>query len=70
MGVHKNIGYDKFPKQGNLLYEEVMVCFDYDTSRLLIGKVIRDDVESPFLTLIELENKRVVSATECQYFKE
>tara|TARA_Y100001956_G_scaffold78324_1_gene89908 strand:+ start:1741 stop:1953 length:213 start_codon:yes stop_codon:yes gene_type:complete len=67
MGVHKNIGKDKFPKQGDWLNREVSVCFNYDTSEMINGVIVRDDNESPFTTLIQLEDGRILNATECQY---
>lgn len=67
MGAHKNIDYDKFPKQGRKLNKKTRVCFYYDTQRLLDGVVVRDDIEEPFLTIIKLEDGRHVLATECQY---
>ncbi|PWA08632.1 hypothetical protein DCC39_14430 [Pueribacillus theae] len=67
MGVHQNVSYNKFPKQGSFLGREVRVCFNYDTSKTLKGKVIRDDIEEPLLMLIHLEDGRVISSTECQY---
>lgn len=69
MGVHQNVGYDKFPEQSDLVGTEVDVCFNYDTSNLLTGKVIRDDLEEPYVMLIELFDGRVVMSTECQYSK-
>lgn len=67
MGVHQNVSYDKFPAQGDSLGKEVQVCFNYDTSRLLTGKIIRDDLEEPYVMLIQLSDGRVVLNTECQY---
>ncbi|WP_214630019.1 hypothetical protein [Paenibacillus agaridevorans] len=67
MGVHSNIGYDRFPKQGHLAGKGVKVCFDYDTSKIIKGTVIRDDAEEPGLMLILLSDGRVVKSTECQY---
>lgn len=67
MGVHANIGLDKFPKQGQLLGRMVKVCFNYDADRYLPAVVIRDDTEEPFRTLFLLTDRRVVDATECQY---
>jgi hypothetical protein len=67
MGAHPAISYDDFPKQGPHLGKRVKVCFHYDTSRLLPGRVVRDDAEDPWITLIELADGRVVLATECQY---
>lgn len=67
MGVHANIGFDFFPKQGYQLNCEVEVCFRYDTTKCIDGVIIRDDMEEPYLTLIKLSDGRVVTATECQY---
>lgn len=67
MGVHKNIGYDKFPSQGELYNKRVRVCFHYDSSRVIEGTCIRDDIDEPFMTIFRLDNDKVVLATECQY---
>lgn len=67
MGVHRNIGYGKFPKQGGRLGQMVNVCFNYNTTDTMKGKIIRDDIEEPFRTIIQLEDNRIVDATECQY---
>ncbi len=69
MGVHQNIGYDKFPAQRDSLGKEVQVCFNYDTSKILTGKIIRDDLEDPYVILIQLSDGRIVLDTECQYSK-
>lgn len=57
----------KYPKQGYYLNKEVLVCFNSDTSNIVLGKVIRDDIEEPGLMLIQLENGQVVKSTECCY---
>jgi len=67
MGVHRNVGYDKFPKQGRNLGSFVEVCFNYDTSKTINGMIVRDDREEPGLTIIQLADGRYVLATECQY---
>lgn len=67
MGVVQNIRIDKFPAQGSLLGKKVSVCFHYDTSQLIDGVFVRDDMESPFLEIIRLSDGRHVLATECQY---
>ena len=43
MGVHSNVGIEKFPKQGRYLYTKVSVCFNYDASKRIDGIIIRDD---------------------------
>lgn len=67
MGVHKNIGFDKFPEQGAYLGRSVTVCFNYDTSKTIPGTIIRDDREEPGVGIIRLEDNRYVLMTECQY---
>ena len=67
MGCVASIAADRFPKQGAHLGQTVAVCFHYDTSQLLRGRCIRDDMEAPFLTVFLLEDERVVLATECHY---
>lgn len=67
MGCEKAVGAERFPKQGEALDKQVRVCFDYDTSRTLLGLVVRDDAEEPFRMVIKLEDGRHVLATECMY---
>lgn len=67
MGIHANIGIDKFPKQGAYLGKSVKVCFNYDLSKEIEGIIIRDDLEDPGLTIIALQDNRIVMSTECQY---
>jgi hypothetical protein len=67
MGYHPNITPDRFPRQGAFLGKTVEVCFDYDTSATLRGKVIRDDSEEPGRMIILLDNGWAVLSTECQY---
>jgi len=66
-GNEKSISFERFPKQGSFLLREVLVCFDYDTSRTLKGLVVREDAEEPGRMIIKLENGRYVLSTECQY---
>lgn len=67
MGVCNTIGIEAFPKQGSFQGKAVSVCFHYDTSRRVHGKVVRDDIEEPFITIIKLTDGRYVLASECQY---
>lgn len=67
MGEHPNIAVDRFPRQGAYLGTRVRVCFNYDTSQTVLGRVIRDDAEEPGRMVIMLDNHRVVLATECQW---
>ena len=67
MGIEKNVGFNKFPKQGKLLEKKVEVCFDYDTSKLVDGRIVRDDIKEPYRAIIQLSDGRYVLSTECQY---
>lgn len=67
MGVHPNVGLNKFPKQGGWLNKEAKVMFNFDSSTISKGVIVRDDMEEPFVTLIKLEDGRIISSTECQY---
>lgn len=67
MGVHSNIDFDKWPKQGAYLNEPCRVVFNYDTSHSLFGKIIRDDAEEPGRMIIQLDDGRIVLSTECQW---
>lgn len=67
MGVHKNIGLKKFPKQDEMLNNIVDVVFNYNTTDSIEGEIVRMDREEPFVTLFKLKDGRIVNATECQY---
>jgi hypothetical protein len=67
MGIHPNVGIDRFPKQGEWKGRNVLVCFEYDTTRTIPGTIVRDDEEEPGLLIIKLADGRYVLSTECQY---
>lgn len=67
MGMRQNITATTFPKQGRYLGLDVVVYFHYDTSQSLNGKIVRDDMEEPFETIIQLEDGRFVRSVECAY---
>ena len=67
MGVINTIGFDRFPKQGENLNRKVEVCFNYDTSKTANGVIVREDIEEPRRTIIQLADGRYVLAGECQY---
>lgn len=66
MGSHKNIDADKFPEQDCYLGVQVRVCFNY-VGRIFLGIVVRNDKESPGITIIKLEDGRHVLSTECEW---
>lgn len=67
MGCVKTISKFEFPKQSGHVNQLVEVCFHYDTSKTVAGRIIRDDIEEPYETLIQLDNGRVVRGVECQF---
>ena len=67
MGCVENVGFDKFPKQGRYLHKHVVVCFDYDSTKTIGGRVVRDDEEEPGKMIINLEDGRFVLSTECMW---
>lgn len=67
MGCHQNVGVSKFPKQSVIAGKRVEVIFDYDSSKVLHGVIVRADSESPFRLLIRLDDGRFVDANECHY---
>lgn len=66
MGVAPNVGFDQFPKQGAFHGKRARVVFHYE-DRERWGTIVRDDNEAPFVTIIALDDGRVVLATECQF---
>jgi hypothetical protein len=67
MGVVDTISATRWPEQGRYLGTDVLVCFHYDTSVTLRGRVVRDDAEAPGVMVIELEGGRYVLSTECMW---
>lgn len=74
MGNHPLITATEFPKQGSWLGKRTRVCFHYDTSTVVGGTIVRDDVyvseEIPCHTIIALDDGRYVLTTECQHSPE
>ena len=57
-----------YPIQGqDTIGCRVMVSFDYDIDHAVPGTVIRDDMDEPYLTIIKLDDGRVVLGKECQW---
>ena len=67
MGVHKNIGINKFTRQGERKGKNVKVYFNYDITQHVKGVCIRDDIEAPGLTIFKLDDERIVTSKECHY---
>ena len=67
MGTHPNITADQFPKQGSWLKRRAKVCFHYDTTKVVMGTIIRDDAELPGHCIILLDDGRAVLTSECMW---
>ncbi len=67
MGMHPRITATRFPRQSDFLGKRCEVIFHRDTSQDIGGEIIRDDMEDPFVTILALDDGRVVLGTECQY---
>jgi hypothetical protein len=67
MGCIDTITAYKFPKQSEYINRRCKVCFHYDTSKWIMGTVIRDDREEPYETLIQPDDGRTMRGVECQY---
>ena len=67
MGCVSTITLYGFPKQSEYVNRRCMVCFHYDTSKWIMGTIIRDDREDPYETLIRLDDGRTMRGAECQY---
>lgn len=67
MGCVANIDYDKFPAQHDRVGTDIIVHFNYDTSKAIKGKILRFDTEEPGCSIFQLEDGRVILDTECQW---
>lgn len=67
MGCVSTITWLEFPKQSEYVNRRVEVCFHYDTTKTMMGTILRDDREEPFETIIVLDDGRILRGTECQY---
>jgi hypothetical protein len=67
MGCVSTITHDNWPKQGSWIGRRTEVCFHYNTEHTVMGTIVRDDHEDPFLTVIQLDDDRYVLGSECQH---
>lgn len=67
MGVVENVGFSKWPRQGDWLGRRVRVVFAYDTGNEIGGEIVREDTEAPGRLIIRLDDGRFVLAAECMY---
>ena len=66
MSYNAHVGFDRFPMQGEFLGTRTRVVFDHSDPPLM-GTIVRDDTDVPWVTIIHLDNGRYVLGTECQY---
>lgn len=69
MGYTKNITAFNFPKQSEDINKRCKVLFHYQDPEVY-GTIIRSDSEDPWQTIIQLDDGRIILATECQYSPE
>lgn len=61
------VDINSFPRQGPYNNKRVKICFNCDTANVIMGRIVRDDYEEPWLTIISLDDGRFILATECQF---
>lgn len=66
MGCVPNITATMFPKQGTWLGLRTKVVFHHGGPEIM-GTIVRDDNETPHITIIRLDDGRHVLTTECQH---
>ena len=59
MQGHSNIGLHSFPRQGRWLGRRVALKFPKSTEPVA-GEVVRDDVDSPDVLIVKLDDGRLV----------
>lgn len=59
------VAHDRWPAQSADLFTRVRVAFKSDPSQEFDGRVIRDDMEPPYRTIIQLDDGRVLLGSEC-----
>jgi hypothetical protein len=67
MDMVESVDYDKFPLQHPDVGRLVKVFFHQNFSKWVYGVVVRDDLEYPHVTIIQLGNGKHVLGSECQY---
>jgi len=64
---YRGVTLDDWPEQGDCLGLKAEVMFKGDSCQMTSGIIVRDDIQMPFYTIIELEDGRFVMGHECQY---
>jgi hypothetical protein len=57
----------QYPQQSARIGQRVEVLFNDGTRFPLPGVLVRQDVEEPFVTILQLTNGQYVLATECPW---
>ena len=70
MGVVKSITHLSGPKQTLQLGKRAKVSFHYDAANAVMGTIVRDDAEAPWVRIFYLDDGRYILSTECQYMYE
>jgi hypothetical protein len=65
--THQLESLQHLPASGRYLGARVKVCFNYDTSALYGGVVVRDDTTEPGLMIIRLDSGEHLTSLECQW---
>lgn len=66
MGYVQGVGAHSFPRQSEHVGQRTAVRF-YQDFEELGGTVVRDDLEYPWRTIIQLDDGRFVMSIECVY---
>lgn len=67
MGSHPAITATTFPRQGPDRGRRCWVFFQLILDHQLPGRIVREDVEAPFRTILQLDDGRMILGEECQY---
>lgn len=68
MSFHPNISAEQFVAQDKkLINQSVVVMFQYESAKPRRGTIVRADAQSPFVTIIQMENNQFILGSECSY---
>lgn len=68
MGIEKYVKSGVFPKQNSyLLNRSVEICIECNDAGMTKGKIVRADIEEPYVIIIHLENGQYVLGSECRF---
>lgn len=68
MSFQENISATDFSTQDEtLLNKRVVTILQFDSKKPRLGVVVRADTQSPFLTIIKLDDERYITHHECSF---